>query len=235
MKPKIFYDGVIAGVTERNPKFPPFGLTFTTSSNARPSLVKHYYNLLGKYLGIDPKRIWTVHQVHSDKVHIADSNYKTKYGDALITKEKNCLIGVKIADCAGILIYDPVVEVVSAVHSGWRGTFKRILPKTILKIHELFGSKIENLLVYISPLASVENYEVGEEFVEFFSNSVVNRDGRYFFDNRKELLNQLISLGVPPENIEVSTLCTIENKNLHSYRRDGNGRGNMLAFIGMKE
>lgn len=235
IKPQIFKDSVICGVTDRNPEFPPFGLTFAISPIAKQSLVKRNFRILAKELQIPPNQIFSVHQIHSNLVHIVNSNYKLSYGDALITNVPNYIIGVKIADCAGILIYDPVWKVVAAVHSGWRGTLKKILPKTIEKMTSVFNSNPKNLLVYISPLASVENYEVGKEFENLFPYSIVRRNGKIYFDNKKEILTQLISSGARIENVEVSDLCTIANQNLHSYRRDKEKSGRMFAFIGLRE
>lgn len=235
VKAKIFPDEVIAGFTERNPEFPPFGLTFAISKFANRTIVRRNFHLLAEQLGFSPSKIFSLHQIHSDIVHIVDTNYKSKYGDALITNMKNCIIGVKIADCAGLLIYDPIQKVISAVHSGWRGTYKQIVPKTIEKMYQVFGSNPNYLLVFITALASVENYEVGKEFKNLFFDSVFSRNGKYYFDNQKEILRQLITTGVNPENIEVSNLCTIANKNLHSFRRDGEKSGRMFAFIGLKD
>ncbi|MGQ9819786.1 MAG: peptidoglycan editing factor PgeF [Candidatus Kapaibacteriales bacterium] len=233
--PQIFKDAVICGVTERNPEFPPFGLTFSITPLVKQALVRENFRILAKELGVPSNQIFSPHQIHSNIVHVVNSNYKSNYCDALITNVPNYIIGVKIADCAGILIFDPVCKVVSAVHSGWRGTLKEILPRTIEKMTSVFNSNPKNLLVYISPLASVENYEVGKEFENFFPYSIVHSDGKIYFDNKKELISQLINSGVKLENIEVSDLCTIANENLHSYRRDREKSGRMFAFIGLKE
>lgn len=235
IKPQIFQESVICGVTEKNPEFPPFGMTFAISPIAKQPLIKRNFRMLANELGISSRQIFSVHQIHSNIVHIVDSNYKSKYGDALITNVPNYIIGVKIADCAGILIFDPVCKAVSAIHSGWRGTLKKILPKTIEKMTSMFNSNPKNFLVYISPLASVESYEVGKEFENLFPYSIFHRDGKIYFDNKKEILTQLINSGVRLENIEVSDLCTIANQNLHSYRRDKEKSGRMFAFIGLKE
>ncbi|MGB9911954.1 MAG: polyphenol oxidase family protein, partial [Candidatus Kapaibacteriota bacterium] len=93
-----------------------------------------------------------------------------------------------------------------------------------------------NLLVYISPLASGKRYEVGEDVAKLFPLSTIpTPNGKYFFDNRKEIIYQLKETGVEEKNIEYSPLCTISNTNLHSYRRDKEKSGRMAAFIGLKK
>ena len=48
-------------------------------------------------------------------------------------------------------------------------------------------------------------------------------------------INQFISLtcGWDPLHIEKSDICTIENSDYHSFRRDKEFSGRMAAFIGM--
>jgi len=256
--PKIFSQNkILAGVTEKNTHLHPDGLSFgVTEQFDRSTVIKHR-KLLADYLGVNLKDFVFLHQLHSDIVHIIDEVGNNDYdnfssiskfensllnnldatwnGDALITSVKGKVLGVKIADCAGILIYDFKKEIISAVHSGWRGSAQRILPKTIAKMQEHFGSNPQDILVFISPLPDAPKYEVGKEVAELFPRStIITPDGKYYFDNRKELLFQLLESGVEQRNIEISTQCTVSNNNLHSYRRDKEKSGRMLAFIGMK-
>jgi YfiH family protein len=177
-----------------------------------------------------------LHQTHSDKIWVVGRGFQNAYGDAMVTGEKGIDLAVKIADCAGILLYDPIKKVVAAVHSGWRGSSKRILPRTIEFMVKEFGTNPQDLLAYVSPLASGKRYEVGKEVAQLFPRSIhTNSDGRYFFDNRKEILFQFDEAGVSRSNIEISEFCTIETLDLHSYRREGEHSGRMAAFIGMRK
>ncbi|MCJ7646652.1 laccase domain-containing protein [bacterium] len=45
---------------------------------------------------------------------------------------------------------------------------------------------------------------------------------------------QLQRAGVLPENIEISPICTYEDKNLFSYRRDKSSAGRLMAIIQLK-
>ena len=42
--------------------------------------------------------------------------------DALITASPGLLLGVLVADCAPILLADPVSGAIGVAHAGWRGT-----------------------------------------------------------------------------------------------------------------
>ena len=177
-------------------------------------------------------------QTHSDIIllnPLTNSNdLNILESDSIISQQKGILYNVSIADCQAILVYDPNSEAVVAIHSGWRGTKLNIVDKTINRMMNLFKSNPENLLVYLSPSASVENYEVGQEFMEMFPESTIHFQGKYFFNNRKQIIQQLISTGIKKSNIESTNECTINNSRYHSFRRDGSRSGRMSAFIGLK-
>ena len=43
----------------------------------------------------------------------------------MITKREGILIGVQVADCVPILLFDGRNSIIGAVHAGWRGTAAR--------------------------------------------------------------------------------------------------------------
>lgn len=226
---------IVAGVTKRcADKFGGFGLTFSTNDFINREVVDKNIGLLALQLGVARERIIFQRQTHSDKIRIVDNNSILDFSDAMITNVKDLCLCVRIADCAGVLIYDEKKEIICAVHSGWRGTSKNIVGKSIMQMSTTFGSNPKDLLVYISPCASVENYEVGKEFLEYFPESTIERNNKFYFDNKKQILLQLINAGVALENIEISPKCTIADRNFHSYRRDKEKSGRMCAFIMMK-
>lgn len=235
--PSIFpKDKVIAGVTEKNQHIHPLGFSFAPTEHIDKETVAKHQKLLAKQLQIKDSDFAYLAQTHSDRIVIVEENFEPVEGDAMITAIKGKVLVVKIADCAGVLVYDSANEIVAAIHSGWRGSSKKIVPKTLELMLKKFGSKVENLLVFVSPLASVEKYEVGYEVASLFPNTSRKfTDGKYHFDNKEEILNQLIDFGIQPENIEISNLCTITNENLHSFRRDKEKSGRMACFIGMKK
>ena len=91
-------------------------------------------------------------------------------GDALITDKPNLALTISTADCTPVFIYDKENKVIAGVHSGWRGTEKKILLETLKKLKSDFNSQPENLYVYIAPSISQEKYEVGPEVAEKFED-----------------------------------------------------------------
>ncbi len=237
-KPEIFpHSKIISGVTQRNIEaFPPHGFSVHPADIYSPETAEHHLNLLATKLNSEALYFKCNKQTHGDR--IAVMNYDTKPGEAdgIITLEKQLFIFVKLADCTGILIYDPQNEIIAAVHSGWKGTSLNISGKCIRKLKDEFHSSPSELLVYISPAASGSNYEIGQDVAEMFPGFVIpNGNGRYLFDNRNKIFSQLIQEGVKPENIEKSDICSIADKRCHSFRRDRENSGRMAAFIAMKK
>jgi len=237
--PKIFpKNEIIAGVTERNlEQFSPFG--FSISNNNLFDVIKLNYMksyllnyIIEKYKN-NKLELITQKQTHSDTINIIESLSNSLIGDSLITATRNKVLTVSIADCAAVLIYDIKNKIIAAIHSGWRGSKLKIVSKTIQKLIDLYNSRVENLLVYISPLASVKNYEVGEEFLDIFPDFCIKNGSKYYFDNKSAILSELKNFNITNKQIEASELCTIENAFLHSFRRDGINSGRMATFICM--
>jgi polyphenol oxidase len=166
--------------------------------------------------------------VKGDEVVVKDS-------DALITIEPNVFLGVSIADCTPVLLYDPIAKVVAAVHAGWRGTQQEITTHTIQRMNAL-GSSSQNVYAFVGACASADRYEVGPEVAELFHSRYTRPrgDGKYLLDVRRVNVDQLLEAGVLESHIEVCDRCTISDDKLHSYRRDGTRSGRMLAVIGRK-
>jgi len=187
-------------------------------------------------LGIDQSRLAIPQQVHSDNVKIISEPGYYENTDALITSEKNLFLIISTADCYSIFIYDRVRNIIAAVHSGWRGSQKKILSKTVNILSKEMGCSIEDLNFFIGPGICAGHFEVGKDVSEMFDNKfVMHNKGKYFVDLKEHILDQLHESGITPEQTEVSPLCTYEEKGyLHSYRRNRINSGRMFSVIGMK-
>ena len=99
------------------------------------------------------KKVYLPKQVHSNKFHFIQktTNRKRVECDAIITKQTNTPIGVLTADCIPIILYDPKIEMISAIHAGWRGAFSGIV-KNVVNFFVKKGSKkkiLRLLLVHV--------------------------------------------------------------------------------------
>jgi polyphenol oxidase len=172
-------------------------------------------------------------QTHSANINVVNGDeFIIKDSDALITKEANVLLGITIADCTPILLYEPKTKLIAAVHAGWRGTEQMIALAAVRKMGEL-GASPANIFAFIGACASGAKYEVGLDVATLFEEKhlVDLHNGKFLLDVKAANFDQLLFAGVPANQIEVSPLCTISDERLHSFRRDGKRSGRMLAVI----
>ena len=142
----------------------------------------------------------------------------------MITSKSKCALGILTEDCAPVFIFDPKKNIVSALHAGWKGAYKKIIYKTIYSLKKM-GSNIEDLIVVIGPCISKHNYEVKKDFLKKFINQ--NKKNICFFTFYKKKIffclneyirGQLKDIGV--KNIEIINKHTYLNKtNFFSSRR----------------
>ncbi len=214
--------------------------------------IKSQYNDLKNILGINltTSKIIKPVQKHTINVQIVDETNINNYFDnidGLITNLKNVALATSLADCQGILIYDPNKRVIGNVHSGWRGTLKRIVINAIHLMEEKFNSNPADIEIYICPSILKCCFEVDEDVEILFRNEFNDINIDEFIETRNKTKNQkfyidtvginraiLMKEGVKAENIITSNICTKCNSDkIHSYRADGKNAGRNLSIIMM--
>ena len=175
------------------------------------------------------KSIGFLNQIHSDTVHIYDGN--TVDGDSIVTNQRGIGVGVFTADCVPILLYDSCNNIIASVHSGWKGTYKKIATKTINEMTAAYGTKPSDIFAIIGPHIRDCCYEVSLDLKEKFK-------APWAFNGRKLSMEKLIinnmkALGVLDSNIKSINLCTFCNEDIkfHSFRRSNQGYGRMFSFV----
>jgi polyphenol oxidase len=139
-------------------------------------------------IGASKMRVVALRQIHSDVVRaiarVIDSADEPSIargafsqGDALITRQPGVLLVVQIADCIPILLADPKRRAIAAIHSGWRGTVRRIAGKALGRMQMEFGTKPEDVVAALGPGIGQSCYEVGTEVAaEFHAQFPYARD-----------------------------------------------------------
>jgi YfiH family protein len=238
-EPRIFkrFPNVRAAMTLRGRSDDPYGFNMSLTVGDEEERVRANRARLAGRLGFSPDRLATQKQVHGCAVCAVGEGYAPVESDALITAEPGWLLAVSIADCIPVLIYDSERKIVAGVHSGWRGTAQNIAGATIELMRKEHGSRPESLHIYIGAAASQCCYEVGDDVATQFDGRFSRPigGGKYLFDNKGAVLEQVRGSGIPVEQIELDVRCTICDTGLHSYRRDGARSGRMFAVIGMIE
>jgi YfiH family protein len=235
--PSIFkqFPNVRAGLTLRAREGGIYSNNMSQAVGDDPERVRANRARLAERLGFAPERLALQKQVHGCAIAEVAEGYDPGETDALVTARKGWLLGASVADCVPILIHDPVREVVSAVHSGWRGTRAGVLSATLERMRSEYSCAPEDLYLYIGASAGQCCYEVGVDVAGAFDgrHSRPLGAGKYLFDNRGVVLEQALRAGVPSVQIELDPRCSICGDGFHSYRRDGSTSGRMLGVIGM--
>ena len=189
--------------------------------------------------GVDRGSVCAFSQVHGTRVLTGTPSWFQEEADAVVSNTPGLALVISTADCLPVLFYDPVTGAVGAAHCGWRGTVKGIAAATVHKLTELYGSDPADLRVAFGPAISKPNYQVGAEVVaEFrraeFPESVYEPDGtgRFLLDVAAANRWVLLGLGVKPEHLWESGLCTYAGPGrFFSHRRDRGRTGRHWAVI----
>ena len=197
------------------------------SLNCRPGSSDNKKTILENLAIIESKikshsnKIVLLNQIHSNKFYYIDKKSKKNNrkfnGDALITSKLNTPIAVLTADCAPILIFDQKRKMIAAVHAGWKGAYKGIVPK-VLKFMVQKGCSVHNITAAIGPCISLKSYEVKQDFIKRFLKKDIMAKGFFkkiknknYFSLSGYITYQLKSLGL--KKIEVINKDTFDIKN----------------------
>ena len=156
-----------------------------------------------------------------------------------------CLV-TSYADCVPLYFVDPIKKVIGLSHSGWRGTVGKIGKETVRVMKEHFGCDPADILAAVGPSICQDCYEVSEDVIDMFrANFRESEYDRLFYakENGKFQLdlwkaNELVltDAGIRPEHMAVTNVCTCCNPELlFSHRASKGKRGNLAAFIALKE
>jgi len=190
--------------------------------------------------GFEPGRLAFPRLEHSKRVVELSNEFSLSdrpAGDAILTDKPGWLIGVTVADCVVVLLYDPAHHAIGAAHSGWRGSAANVAGAAITAMRQHYHTEPSQLYAYVSPAPARDEYEVGfDEVAAKFEPkySTRERGGKAWFDNQAVVYDQLLAAGVPAKQIERDRRSTIADPHFHSYRRDGRAAGRMLVAIGVR-
>lgn len=185
---------------------------------------------------LPPGHIRTVKQIHSGFVLDASDNASSdgKEGDALISDRTGVAVGVKTADCVPVLLVDPVVRAVAAIHAGWRGTAENIVSSAVSELVARRNSDPQDIRAAIGPSIGVCCYEVSADVARRFGKwipELENARGHVHLDLPAINQIQLEEAGV--SNIWKSGECTFcAAERFFSFRREREEAGRMISFIG---
>jgi YfiH family protein len=205
-------------------------------------------------IGLDAAKIVTVNQIHGRDALVArrqDAGRGARPGssplgeaDALISAVPGVVLMTLHADCLAILLCDPEVPVVAAVHAGWRGTVAGVTARTVQEMVRRFGADPDRTIAYLGPTNRDCCYEVGEEVIDGWlrydpldaAGAVTRRESRWHFDVAAANQWTLLQEGLRLVHIEASGICTeCRADQWFSHRAQGPDTGRFGALIGLRE
>ena len=177
-------------------------------------------------LGRGPARLAWLRQVHgATVVHATDTApAESPEADAVFTGTPSVALAVTVADCAPVLLADPVARLVGAAHAGRPGMAAGVVTALVTDM-EKAGADPGRMHALIGPAVCGACYEVPGEMRDEVAalvpgSACVTRKGTPGLDLRAGLRAQLAGAGIA--RITDDRRCTAETADLYSYRRDGN-------------
>jgi len=238
-----------AGFTTRNGGVsrPPYNsLNFGPESGDPKHNVEANRAALARSFDLPPHLLLTVRQVHGADILIIDetnpdlAHFQEVECDAIVTNQPGIMVGILVADCYPVLLFDPRKRVVAAVHAGWRGAAAGLIGQTIDAMHKHFGCRPEDLLAAVGPGIGAHKYQVDRPVRDAFRAGSGHWEriaeevelGQWRLNLQLSCRLQLESAGVAPAHIDLVTECTCCHRELFfSYRRDQGQTGRQLGFV----
>ena len=209
-------------------------VAFTDSTLDLQGLRDDFPELLARVEGVIGVPLARLSQVHGADVLVVDAPMplgQVPNGDALVTVTRGLGLMVRVADCVPLVLADPDVGVIGAVHSGRPGLVLDIATRTVEVMRQHGASAIT---AWVGPHVCGSCYEVPEQLRAEVSAVVPEAYaetswGTPALDIGAGVRAQLARAGVD-EVIEVAG-CTLEDRGLHSYRRDGAAAGRFAGLV----
>jgi len=111
---------------------------------------------------IDFGSIVRCEQTHGDMSVVVESLQDSVIpdADALITRCRQLPIGIHVADCCPVFIYEQSTPSIALIHSGKRGTLLNITGKTVTKMKNEFQVPSSSFTAVLGPCIRKEHYEM---------------------------------------------------------------------------
>jgi YfiH family protein len=200
-------------------------------------LVRQNRSRLCAALGIDTiaipdqqhgTRVALVDEANADAgfASLADSCDRLHATDALVTRAPGVALGIMVADCAPLVLFDPSRHAAGVAHVGRGGAVDDVIGCTIRRMQAEFGTRPVDLHVGVGPCIGADAYEIGGQALHLTERAF---DGRFLrptspghatFDLLAAVRARLDQHGVAAANVEVSGTSTDADPALFSDRAE---------------
>ncbi|OCC16312.1 hypothetical protein DBT_0129 [Dissulfuribacter thermophilus] len=199
-----------------------------------PENLERNLRIICNHFGVDLERLVALKQVHSNKVLVISEvpdSLVVGEADGLVTDVKGLALMIHHADCQAIVFFDPRKQIIGNCHAGWRGLSNGIVENMVSTMVRFFDSRPKDLWVGISPALGpcCGEFKGWRELLPVWMRDFIfNGD---HLDLKRATLSKLHEVGIHPNHIFSSNICTRCSKDFFSYRRDK--KTGRLGTLGM--
>ncbi|QIG42594.1 polyphenol oxidase family protein [Nocardioides anomalus] len=168
-------------------------------------------------------------QVHGDEVLVVDEPVAGE-GDALVTTRRGLGLMVRAADCVPVLLADAAAGVVGAVHAGRVGVSIDVVGRTVERMRELGATDLQ---AWVGPHVCGRCYEVPADLRDEVAAVVPQTRAETSWGTPSLDLGAGVAAQLATRDVAVVEVgrCTLEDPDLHSYRRDGAASGRLAGLV----
>ena len=224
-------------------------LNFRFSCDDNGENVLRNYAIAAATVGGSENDVVRTMQKHTDRIEIVTGRPEKltvalggeEPVDALITDVPGVILTGFYADCQLLMFYDHKVGASGIAHAGWRGVQNEIARKTIEKMGEVYGSRPRDLTCAIGPSICRSCFETDDDvynalyavYGEKISDFIYREGEKWHIDLKNITYAALISAGLFPYNIDVSSACPCcgDRSLWWSHRKMGDRRGVHAGMI----
>ena len=230
-------------------KGPCATMNISTTRGDDPEAVRENQRRIAAAIGVKVENLTYTHQTHTTNVAIVtekDRGKRLMETDGLVTNVPGICLVTFFADCVPLYFVDPGKKAIGLSHSGWRGTVHKMGKVTVETMIRAYGSDPADIYAAVGPSICQDCYEVSEDVIEEFRRHFERElwpelfypkeNGKYQLNLWKANEAVLTEAGILKEHIAVTNVCTHCNPEiLFSHRTTGDKRGNLSAFLALKE
>lgn len=190
-------------------------------------------------LGVDPSGVVSPWQVHGAAVEVVgpeDLGTVRPDTDALVTAASGVPLLMRFADCAPVLLCDPVRRVVGLAHAGWRGVVAGVIQATVRAMADQLACDPATIWAGVGPTIGSCCYEVGRDVAQQIERAtpanatvVHERNGHVYADLPGAVQAQLRATGV--HRVEQAGLCTSCHVDEFFSHRAENGQTGRFGVV----
>jgi copper oxidase (laccase) domain-containing protein len=145
---------------------------------------------------------------------------KAEYADALVTDQPGHALFLPLADCMGVILYDPTHHALMVSHVGRQSAEIDGARRSVKYLKGTFSSNPAELKIWLSPAVGKATYPLH----------------RFGGKGLQEVVtDQLLASGVLEQNIEKSDIDTAASENYYSHSQHLKGNDELGRFAVVAE